>query len=554
MSNYGAARQARSTVTTTDARDTASVRRNTRTAADETVASNIQTNTFHKIIVQSALTPEQKMEEAARALEFSGTREENRTRIKEFDAFKEYMQSISEEMSKQRIAMTDTETFAELQRVYGDFNNDLNEFIEAMKPLTDITDALYKLRENGQTREALAQIKEDREWEEKYNAEAEQINQRVSAIESETRRLSNENLTLAQDKGFMGYGAIRAGSMAQIKLNEAELTRLSTELADITARLSTMRGERDAKTANRIDSAEVSKLRELLDLTSDEHIKRQAALVERALLFVNNGKTRFGSIRGHLDKMVTQIEGLGDNNSNMVQIYAVLNEATKMAEDSNQKKREGLVAAPESENLIDKMKREQAKQDIDEHIGVLATATVDTMQAFGDLTTEAIKIRNMEAATKKQGDSARAMHSRGIASVASQLSTVVTAVNSAAINEAQAMASGTLAEMTRVTNEVARKESIRIATGRGEVNTDLEAMLDQLAQFGDVQKEATDITRDALTRMRENLAELEAMATDVGKDTRDFVSVTADVVAGSNAVEEKPAPVLPTPTASPFKL
>lgn len=549
MSSYGAARQSRSTQA--DQRDSAAVRRTVRSTADE--APNIQANTFHKIIVQAALTPEQKMQEVARALEFSGTREENRTRIREFDAFKEYLQSISEEMSKQRISMTDTETFAELQRVYGDFNNDLNDFIDAMKPLTDITDALYKLRENGQTREALAKIKEDREWDEKHAREVEQATARLSELQERRRALENDNIALAQDKGFFGYGAIRSSSMAKIKVNEAEIGRIAAEVETLTARIAALGEEKAQKAATRLDSAEVAKLRELLDLTAEQHVKQQSALVERALAFVNNGKDRFGSIRGHLDKMVQQIEGLGDNNSNMVQTYAVLNEATKLAEASNQQKREVLIHEPEGENLIDKMKREQSRQDIDEHIGILATATVDTMQAYGELTSEAIKIRNMEAATKKQGESARAMHSRGIASVASQLSTVMTAVNSAAINEAQAMASQTLAEMTRVTNEVARKESIRIATGRDDVNTDLEEMLNQLAQFGDVQREATEITRDALTRMRENLAELESLATNVGKDTQDFVGVTADVVAGVTRPEDKAPPPSST-TPSPFRL
>lgn len=552
MSGYGAARQSRSTETSSRETINTVARRSVRTAQQEDAFANIQANTFHKIVVQSQLSPEKKMEEAAKALEFTGTREENRARIKEFDAFKEYMQSISEEMSKQRIAMTDTETFAELQRVYGDFNNDLNDFIEAMKPLTDITDALYKLRENGQTREALEQIKRDREWEVTNSQEIEKISARITEIEVARKNLTEENTRLAQDKGFFGYGAIKGSSLAQIKINEAALANYTSEYADLANRLATLQQERLTKTSERLDTAEVAKLRELLDLTSDEHVERQAALVKRALQFVNNGKERFGAIRNHLDKMVQQIEGLGDNNSNMVQIYAVLNEATKAAEINNQTKREQYIVAPENENLIDKMRREQAKQDIDEYIGILATASVDTMQAYGELTTEAIKIKNMEASTKKQTESARAMHSRGIASVASQLSTVVTAVNSAAINEAQAMASGTLAEMTRVTNEVARKESIRIATGRDEVNTDLEEMLDQLAQFGDVQKEATEITRDALTRMRANLAELEAMATDVGKDTKEFVGVTAEVVAGATQVEQKPAPV--ATTTSPFKL
>ncbi|WP_085166054.1 hypothetical protein [Gilliamella bombi] len=69
-------------------------------------------------------------------------------------------------MSKQRIEMTDTEVFAELQRVYADFNNDFNDFIEKIKPFTELTDASYNLCQNGETRNALAQIKADQEWDE----------------------------------------------------------------------------------------------------------------------------------------------------------------------------------------------------------------------------------------------------------------------------------------------------------------------------------------------------------------------------------------------------
>ncbi|MFQ1032220.1 hypothetical protein ACGH45_07885 [Gilliamella sp. BG4] len=36
-----------------------------------------------------------------------------------------------------------------------------------IKRLTELTDALYNLRQNGETRNALAQIKADQEWYEK---------------------------------------------------------------------------------------------------------------------------------------------------------------------------------------------------------------------------------------------------------------------------------------------------------------------------------------------------------------------------------------------------
>ena len=272
-------------------------------------------------------------------------------------------------------------------------------------------------------------------------------------------------------------------------------------------------------------------------------------MVESALKFVNEGKERFGVIRNHLDKMVNQIEGLGDNNGNMIQIFAVMNEATKKAENLHRERRQALETAGTAESLVEKMKHEEECRNLDEHIDTVATATVDTMQTYGELTTEAIKIRNMQAATKKQVESARAMHSRGIASVASQLSVVVTAVNSAAINEAQSMASNTLSEMAKVTNDIAKKEAIRIATGRDEVNYELEDMLKNLSEFGDTQREATEITRSALETMRANLEEIEKLAKDVQGDTNDFVAVAGDVLS-QKASSAKAS----SGTTTPFKL
>ena len=537
----------RSTAATTETRERGRVATRTR----ETEVSNIQENTFYKVILNPELSPEQKMDQATAIFESATSKEESRARFKEFEDFKEHLQSISEEMSKQRIRLTDTETYAELQRVYGGFNDDLNKFIEDMKPLTDITDALYTLQKEGTTRQAIDQIAADKEWEITHAQAVTDTTAKIANLRAATQRLRDDNIRLSQDKGMFGLGAIKAGSLAQIKINEGTITVNEAEIKTLEEGLVTLNTEAANRAANKVNSFEIDQLRTLLDLTSDEHTQRQANLVGSALKFVETGKERFGSIRGHLDKMVTQIEGLGDNNGNMVQIYAILNEATKRAEKSNQAKREQLASAPKPDSLIEQMKLEEERQNLDEHIGVLATASVDTLQAYGDLATEAIKIRNMEAATKKQVDSARAMHSRGIASVASQLSVVVTAVNSAAINQAQSMAGSTLTEMAKVTNAVAQKEAIRIATGRDDVNVELEAALQQLADFGDTQREATDITRDALQRMRENAAELEKLAGDVNQDTRDFVSVAADVVGGTTG--EK-APTATTTTDSPFAL
>ncbi len=541
----------------------AASRRVSRSIAEETIVrskpqsqraesafAGIQENSFFKVIFSESLSLEEKIEGVTKALEFTNNKEEDRERVKEFDAFKEYLQSISEEMSKQRIQMTDTEVFSELQRVYSDFNNDLNAFIEQIKPLTDITDALYTLRQSGETRDVLAQIKADKEWEYETEEQKKQLTAAIASLESQITDLTHSNFQLAQDKAFFGFGQIRPASKAQILSNEANIAKLQETAKRTQEELATLDAQIEERESVRSQSFEAQKLRELLDLTSEEHTLRQANMVASALKFVNEGKERFGAIRNHLSKMVNQIEGLGDNNGNMIQIFAVMNEATKNAENVHRERRKALEATDTGGNLVESMKHEEECRNLDEHIDTMATATVDTMQTYGELTTEAIKIRNMQSATKKQVESARAMHSRGIASVASQLSVVVTAVNSAAINEAQSMAGNTLAEMAKVTNDIAKNEAIRIATGRDEINSELEAMLQDLAAFGDTQRQATEITRSALETMRVNLEEIEKLAKDVQEDTKEFVGVAGDVIS------QKAAPGTPkaAPSPSPFKL
>ena len=507
-----------------------------RRQREEQEQTGMETNTFYSIIMSEDTELEDKVNQVSKALEFTNDKEADRTRIKEFEQFKEYLQSISETMSKQRIEMTDTGTFSELQKVYGDFNNDLNDFIDKIKPLTDITDALYTLRKNGETRSVLQKIQQD-----KANARDKQdrivdLNKTINEGENLMAELRKENVVLAENKSFFGFGNIKPESKAQIQENEIKIAEIFDNVNNCTKERDKLLAEIEGINNSTEYSFEAQKLKELLDLNSEQHVQRQADLVQSALQFINSGKERFSEIRKHLELMNQQIEGLTDNNSQMQQIYAVLNDGTKKAEEANKSKRESLLNAPEPTSQIEKMKLDKEKRDLDEFIDTVSQSTVDTMQTYGELSMEEIKLRNMQAATKNQSQSAATMHSRGIASVASQLSVVLTAVNSAAINESQVMASDTLTQMANVTNDMAKKESIRIATGRDDVNIELEKTLQDLVEFGDTQRQATEITRDAIKTMRDNLDELEKLSKDVQEDTADFVAVTADTI------DEKKAP------------
>ena len=531
-------------------RNRTGLRTGQRAEENNSAFANISANTFYGIMFAPNSTPEQKKEEVAKALSFEGTKEEMRARIKEFELFKEYLQDVREQMATKIIELTNTETFSELQKVYKDLNDALIDFNDKMKPLTDITDALYTLRTNGLTQDAFREIIEDRKFEEEFNANYDRLEKDIRDSESEITRLQRENASLSEDKGFFGFGGIKEASRKQIAVNEQRIKELKNTITVTKAEQNLIVRNFEERVSALGENAELKgKLRELLDISSEGHIERQKELVNAALHFVKTGKERTSSVRGHLDKMINQVEGLGDANGSMAQVYAVLNEAVKEAEKNNQTKRESLMPKEGvEEDMITKMRREDAKQALEQHIATLDQSAMDTMKTYADLTSQSIRIKNMREATQSQVDKARMMHSSGIAGVADRLSVVLQAVSAAALNESSSMAKDTLAEMARSTNTVAQKESIRIAMGREELNSDLEQALMDLASYGEIQREATSITRDAVTEMRANLAELEKVARGVEGDVRESIAVNADVALGVN----KNTAAVKTASTSPF--
>lgn len=530
-------------------RNRTGLRAGQRTEESTSAFANIQANTFYGIMFSPNATPEQKKEEVAKALSFEGTKEEMRARIKEFEQFKEYLQEAREKMATKIIELTNTETFSELQKVYKDLNDALIDFNDKMKPLTDITDALYTLRTNGLTQDAFKEIIEDRKFEEEFNAHYDRLEKDLRNSEDEIRQLERNNAALAEDKGFFGFGGIKEASRKQIAVNEQRIKELRDNISVVKAEQKFIVGNFEARVSALGENAALKdKLRELLDISSEGHIERQKDLVNAALHFVKTGKERTSSVRTHLDKMINQVEGLGDANGSMAQVYAVLNEAVKQAEKNNQSKRETLLPQEGvEEDMITKMRREDAKQALEQHIATLDQSAMDTMKTYADLTSQSIRIKNMREATQSQVDKARMMHSSGIAGVADRLSVVLQAVSAAALGESSSMAKETLAEMARSTNTVAQKESIRIALGRDEINSDLEQALMDLSSYGEVQREATEISRSAVAEMRANLEELEKVARGVEGDVRESIAVNADVALGINKNTATTKPVSSSP-------
>lgn len=507
-------------------------------------ASAIQTNAFHKIMF-SAATPEQKRAELAKALAFSGTKTENRERIKEFEAFKEYLSAVREDMAKEIIKLTDTEAFSELQAVYGGLNNDLLAFDDAMRPLTEILDALHTLRTNGVTFDAFKEIKQEKQDEDKRRGERIAVEAELQMIEARMRAIRSDVAVLGEQRGLFGFGGVPTSAREEIARKEVEAKELADRLEAARTKLTEMGTA--APAGEQPYAAEKAKLRELLDITSDEHKDRQKALVANALRFCETANERVGSVRKHLGLMNAQVDHLYDSNAQMNLIFAVMNEGIKDAGAKNLEIRESLSAPRDGEDSLQKIQREQAKADIEGHITMLDESALDTMGTSADLTSQSIRIKTMKEANDTQISKARTLQTQGVAGVADRLSVVLQAVSAAALGESSAMARDTLARMRENTNLVAQKETIRVAAGVDESNAEIEKAIEDLNSYGDVMRAATDIQRAGITELRKNFDRLRAAAQQTQESIKESVGVAADVAAGAGpaAAPHPEAPLSP---------
>jgi predicted nucleic acid-binding Zn-ribbon protein len=530
-------------------RERASAKATEQVSADPRFEA-IAANPFYSVMFSESTSPEEKRSAITQLLTFEGTKEENRERIKAFELFKEFLQAQREEMASEIILLTDTGTFSELKQVYDELNTSLIDFDNKMKPLTDIIDAVYTLRTNGMTLEAFQEIIRDRESERKLLAEKQKAKQDFDRMKSDVGNLNREIAALGEDRSFFGLGPVKQAAREDIARKRQSLTEIESGLGDLSNKIAELEKQTPSDSELGEFAAQKKKLRELLDISADEHKQRQKDLVDSAVNFVTNAKERVGSVRSHLGQMNDQVENLFDANNMMGSVYAILNEGIKDAADKNQNVREALQPPTGEEDMIAKMSREQKKMAVEQHITALDASAADTMATYADLTSGAIRIKTMKDAVDQQSARARTMHSQGISGVADRLSVVLQAVSSAALGEASAMAKDTLNQMAENTNKVAQKESIRIAMGIEEQNSELAKAIDDLGAYGEVVRTATSITREGITDMRKKLDELKSLAENVQGDVQDAIAVNADTARGGSTAKPKQTAATPNP----FKL
>ena len=497
----------------------------------------IQDNPFFKIMLDDAATPQEKLERVTKALTFTDNRAEAKANLEAFNAFKEYLQFERKRMAQEIIALTDTEAFGELKQVFEDINTALLTFEDKIGPLTDIVDAVYTLRMNGVTFDIFQELLQEREDEKKREKEKATLREEIEQVEQDIRAMKAENGFLKEDRSFFGFGGIKQTAQDKMAQNDVAIDDATRNVQKIKTRIAELSQKHPESEKFAEFAEEKAKLKELLDITSEEHKARQEALVSAAQDFINTTESRVSSVLGHFDKMNGQIDNLDEANFTMRSMYAILNDATKEVDTANEARRAEIqekIASAESD--LEKLGQERLERDINAYVANLGRSSVDTTSVLAELTASGHRIHSMKEANEQQVAKTRQLHTSGVAGVADQLSTVLQAVSAAALGESSEAAKISLERMNRTTSELGQREVIRVALGTKEINAELSSALSELSEYGETIRAATSITREGLSETKSLLAEIERKTAETQAAVKESLSVAADVTGGKGGV------------------
>ena len=265
--------------------------------------------------------------------------------------------------------------------------------------------------------------------------------------------------------------------------------------------------------------------------------------MKAALDFISTSVTSVDQVRNHMGKLETQIFNLRDANGSMRGIYTIMDGAEAEADVANRKLLDDVQVAPQTDDALEKMRRENRRQELEEYLAQLTTSKNDTTETLSDLTSQSIRITAIKDNADRQSEKARKLRTGGISGVADRLSAVMTSVSHAALGEASAMAEDVLLKMRQNTNIIAQQQVIQNATGLKDDQTALERAAAELEEWGQVVKTATDITRNTVDEMRAGAEDLKSKIADLADDIQKHTGAKVVAPQGEQAAADA-APVV----------
>lgn len=510
--------------------------RRSRTAVKEETASKIDvaSNPFFQTLFNTDLSPEQRQSDVKSLLTSSMDSRKDRERVRQFEEFREWLAEQTTEHAEKIIALTNVDSMSEMQAVIDQLTGDLVHFEDLMGPIMEIIESVYKLRTSGLIEDAYREIEDQRKAEAERQEELAKKSDGIEKTRAEIESIRRRNVELKESRSLFGFGGPSKEARIEMGNNDNLLADLTSKLAKTESEVEELKKPIDFISKHGENAVHVERLRDLLDLTQDENRDRMIQLREAGSRFINTAKTRTGSLRSQFTETGELMDKVQDNNSGMTKVFAILYEGLSAAERENANLRSDLTVQTEGESLIQRQSREEKLQAIDAHATMLKTNEADTLATYSDLRQQAVRVDTMRNGITQQIDTARKLNTQGVAATADRIATVLTAIGSASLGEAAAVANQTLQSMRNSTNDVAKREVVRVALGIEQLADSLVSIVDEMDDMSEIQRHATAISRNGVAELNTRMAELRTRAEEMNQDLKASRAVVSEASAAAN--------------------
>ena len=503
-------------------------------------AVSIKDNPFAKI-VEANPNPEDQKAAMVELMTFvdAETTKKNNKYLEEYSA---YMQSERQRLAVELIEMTDTKTFSNMQKVLRDINDGVLDFEEQIQPFMEIINAVRLIQAEDATTDIIAEMREDEKRRVEMDGKLAAISRDLEMLRSSVKGKLVQIEKLKEDRRFLGLGDIKQSAKDRIAVLNVEISQLKSDESELLNKQNELRAsykETETKFENLREAKQI--MASMLNLSEGDHEERHKKLVDTAAEFVNTTKERVSDTLERSVQMGDQIKSLSDLAFTMRSRYTVLSEAAKDAEKVNSEKHEALKAEMESDGGgLGRIQKEEESRALAKHITILNDAATETTNVISDLTTSSQRIENMEAANVKQIKKTQQIQTSGIAGVADNLSSVLTAINQAAIGQASTAAQQSLRRMNTNTINLTKEQMLNMAKERNDDNSALIKMLEEMSGYGEVIQLANESAQEAIGENREILKDMRRVADEVQDAAKDTLELTSNQITSEiNDDEER---------------
>lgn len=522
-----------------------------KVANDEKFA-NISANPFYAIFANAETTPSQKQAAVAALMTSTEDKEKNRAAKAVYEEFMAWMQEKRQAWALAMVNMVDTKVFSELKKFYTNMNNGVIEFNESLKDLTDILEGLDELRLEGKTLDAFAEIKKDGEERARRDKILKEQADKAQALLEEKEKIERSIAEQGQNTRFL-IGGLTKSARQSIAQLEIDAKKNAENLVALTEDQSKTQAEFESNPPSQLGEKLLEakeKLRQLLELSDEEHDGRQRRLVEATRNFVLSTKADTSSALEHLGGLGGEYLKMQDNAGSMRATVLITHEGMKDAKKVSQNLFDSLnPAQPSEEGEVARMEREDKQAAIRDHISSLESTSGDRLSMLKDVTELNSKAISMREGNEQEMQRVRTMNLNGVSGTAERLVTVLNGVNSAALHQGAEMTQNSLDMMNRSTHNILSKGVIAHAIGMLEENDRLTQAIGELNELADKTRQATNVTRQALSEGAAIRAENEAAAARLKQEMEDYLR-SATVIRDDVAQQATAAPAAKKPAPS----